>query len=721
REVFARENIPLSFVSGSGYFDAKEVQNLVRFLECVENPLSDISMYGVCISLFGNLTEEDLARVQIYDRERWKRKQTNSSEPGEGQEHMEGSGQNGEQERTEEESEQDGEREQIGDQEQSEGQESFNGSKEHGVDLPDSESLWGKLLSFAVGNPDASFSPKIRKLTDAIQKYRRQAEYCSVEELLRNILNDYHYREQVRLLPDGEKRSANVELLIERAAQFGARGQHGLFSFVNYIRELHRQEIDYGESCAADGTHAVRMMSIHKSKGLEFPVVIVGGMAHSYTMRDRQQLLLIDNDLGLGVDYISPEQRSRNKTLQKSALSLKMERDILAEEQRIFYVAMTRAKEKLILCGYKKNAEDLFIQAESGQLGKMGVSIQEANVQSGDRGKRGLLPETAGIHPGERSLRHQDGTCLLSDILSARSYLDLCLLSWDGDSPIVYQLFSTEDLAEKEIMEAVEQSGRRETLEELFFNEDETEISRIIGENPALQYQYPWQELTRLNGKTSVSELKLAAMEEELGGVEEMFETERIVPCVPEFIRQTKELGGASVGTAYHRVLELTDFTALPDSPAVWEQSMIQMAKEGRLALRQKDCVSAEKLYHFGESLLAKRMAKAAREGTLRKEQSFFLGVPAGEVNSDSRKEQSEMKDELVLIQGIIDAFFEEEDGIVLLDYKTDRVRDGQELVDKYHTQMQYYTRAIEQALAKKVKEIILYSFYLEKEVLVIL
>ncbi|MCD7806965.1 MAG: PD-(D/E)XK nuclease family protein, partial [Lachnospiraceae bacterium] len=183
-----------------------------------------------------------------------------------------------------------------------------------------------------------------------------------------------------------------------------------------------------------------------------------------------------------------------------------------------------------------------------------------------------------------------------------------------------------------------------------------------------------------------------------------------------------------------HRVLELTDFTALPDSPKGWEQSMARMVEQSRLALQQKDCISAEKLFQFGESLLAKRMAKAAREGRLRKEQAFFLGVPAGEVNRavrsgsageglreagihDEGNPRSEISEELVLIQGIIDAFFEEEDGAVLLDYKTDRVRNGQELADKYHTQMRYYTKAIEQALGKKVKEVILYSFCLGKEI----
>ncbi|MCD7862612.1 MAG: helicase-exonuclease AddAB subunit AddA [Lachnospiraceae bacterium] len=652
REVFDREHIPLQVVSGSGYFDAKEVQNLVKLLECVENPLSDIPLYGVCISLFGGLTEEDLARVQIYN--------TKSC-------------------------------------------------------LTDQVSLWEKLGDFADACPHDPASGKITALRSAILKYRRQAEYCSVEELLRIILNDFHYREQVRLLPDGDKRATNVELLLERAAQFSTRGQHSLFAFVQYIRELHRQEIDYGEASVTGDHGMVRVMSIHKSKGLEFPVVIVGGIGHSYSMQDRQQLLLIDNDLGLGIDYISPAQRSKNRTLQKNVISLKMERDILAEEERILYVAMTRAKEKLILCGYRKNAEALF--------------------------------RTAPLRA--------DGTCLLSDILSVRSYLDLLLLSYEEDTPIVYELFSANDLVQTEITESVSRAERQENLETWFHALPETEKADIVKENPALEFEYPYQTLTEINGKTSVSELKLAAMEEELGGVEEMFETERVAPCVPEFMKESKGLGGAYVGTAYHRVLELADFTALPMSETEWERFLEEMTAKGRLAEKQRDCVSPRKLSQFGRSEAAGRMSEAAKAGTLRKEQAFFLGVPVSEVgktcsetvvgsskseengsispNSDSimsgqvRQEsqvtgnaqtvEKSLRDELVLIQGIIDVFFEEENGIVLLDYKTDRVAAGQELVDKYHTQMQYYTRAIEQALAKKVKEIILYSFYLEEEV----
>ncbi|MCD7751386.1 MAG: helicase-exonuclease AddAB subunit AddA [Lachnospiraceae bacterium] len=643
RDVFEREHIPLQVVSGSGYFDAKEVQNLVKLLECVENPLSDIPLYGVCISLFGGLTEEDLARVQIYENVT------------------------------------------VHDTSAEENGEDWKGENRSG--LTKQITLWEKLANFADAYPSDPVSLKIKNLRDAILKYRRQAEYCSVEELLRTILNDFHYREQMRLLPDGEKRAANVELLLERAAQFSARGQHSLFAFVQYILKLHRQEIDYGEASVMGDHGAVRVMSIHKSKGLEFPIVIVGGIGHSYSMQDRQQLLLIDNDLGLGADYVSPAGRSKNRTLQKNVISLKMERDILAEEQRIFYVAMTRAKEKLILCGYRKNAEEMLGQAQA--------------------------------------VRRADGTCLLSDILSARSYLDLLLLSYDEDTSLVYELFSAEDLAQTEITESVSRAERREKLDTLFSAETREEKSDILKENPALRYEYPYQLLTEINGKTSVSELKLAAMEEELGGVEEMFETERVVPCVPEFLKESKGLGGAAVGTAYHRVLELADFTALPAGPDEWQHFMDEMAQKGRLTEKQRDCVSSQKLERFGKSTLAHRMAEAAKAGTLRKEQAFFLGVPVNEVGKAGLETvagsvsppETDMQDELVLIQGIIDAFFEEEDGIVLLDYKTDRVAAGQELVDKYHTQMQYYTRAIEQALVKRVKEIILYSFYLEEEV----
>ncbi len=688
REVFDREHIPLKVVSGSGYFDAREVQNLVKLLECVENPLSDIPLYGVCISVFGELKEEELARVQIYD--------SISAHDALEEESLKAEG--------------------VG-----------TGTGGKGSGLTKEVTLWEKLGNFADACPRDPVSLKIRKLRSAIEKYRRQAEYCSVEELLRTILNDFHYREQMRLLPDGEKRAANVELLLERAAQFSTRGQHSLFSFVQYIRELHRQEIDYGEASVVGDHGAVRVMSIHKSKGLEFPIVIVGGIAHSYSMQDRQQLLLIDNDLGLGVDYVSPTGRSKNRTLQKNVISLKMERDILAEEQRIFYVAMTRAKEKLILCGYKRNAAELFEGIGTAPTGNEAAQAGNETIRSGSQK----------LKLREGGVRGADGTCLLSDILSARSYLDLLLLSYDADTPIIYELFSAEDLTQAEIEETIGRAERREELETKLAAQSEADKSDIVRANSALQYEYPYQVLTEINGKTSVSELKLAAMEEELGGVEEMFETERVVPCVPEFLKETKGLGGAAVGTAYHRVLELADFTALPTGYQAWQQFMDEMVEKGRLAGKQRDCVSPQKLDRFAQSALAHRMAEASKAGTLRKEQAFFLGVPANEVRKTdlatvagnaqaagitapseaSPAVETGSEQELVLIQGIIDAFFEEDDGIVLLDYKTDRIAVGQELVDKYHTQMQYYTRAIEQALAKKVKEIILYSFYLEEEV----
>ncbi len=684
REVFDREHIPLQVVSGSGYFDAKEVQNLVKMLECVENPLSDIPLYGVCISLFGGLTEEDLARVQIYDN----MAQRNGENSACGQ----------------------SENDLVGEEKKDKRDSGAEGKTGYG--LTKQVSLWEKLGNFADACPQDPAFGKITTLRNAILKYRRQAEYCSVEELLRTILNDFHYREQVRLLPDGDKRAANVELLLERAAQFSTRGQHSLFAFVQYILKLHRQEIDYGEASVTGDHGTVRVMSIHKSKGLEFPVVIVGGIGHSYSMQDRQQLLLIDNDLGLGIDYISPAQRSKNRTLQKNVISLKMERDILAEEERILYVAMTRAKEKLILCGYRKNAGEMF---ES-----------EENVFAERTGKTGgVSPEGQAFRLRARTTRRADGTCLLSDILAVRSYLDLLLLSYDEKTPIVYELFSANDLVQTEITESVSRGERQENLETWFHALAEAEKADIVKENPALEFEYPYQTLTEINGKTSVSELKLAAMEEELGGVEEMFETERVVPCVPEFIKESKGLGGAYVGTAYHRVLELADFTALPMSETEWECFLEEMTAKGRLAEKQRDCVSPRKLSQFGRSEAAGRMSKAAKAGTLRKEQAFFLGVPVSEVGKTGSETaagsisppETDMRDELVLIQGIIDVFFEEEDGIVLLDYKTDRIAVGQELVDKYHTQMQYYTRAIEQALAKKVKEIILYSFYLEEEV----
>ena len=652
KKVFAEQGIPLYMTSGSGYFDAVEIQNIVKLLQTIENPRLDIPLFGVCTSIFGGMCENQLAQVKVYYNELLRNGQA--------------SGKKGE------------------------------------------LSLYDMLCAYEAAFPEEETGQAIARLQKQLRKYRIQAEYMTVSELIYEILKDYQYREYMSVLPDGAKRLSNVSLLLEKAATFGNCSYQGLFAFTSYMNQLHKQSIDYGEAGLAEHGDAVRVMSIHKSKGLEFPVCIVCGMGQSYQMRDKQQLLLIDNDMGLGMDYINPTLRSKNKTLRKNVIALKMEQEILAEEQRILYVAMTRAKEKLIMVGYKE-------QFEEGTAALSSVTCVDSSVVK---------------------------NCMLPDVLTARSYLDLCLLARDSESPIELRTVTTEDYVTAEIVETVTREERKDLLVSQLALETEGKLrdvgltAKYKGEakdielNPKLTghfgvsqslseayeqrfgYQYPHANLKDLYSKTSVSELKKAAIAEEQEAVFDAFEKaneEEIIPYIPDFMKEKTEVKGAERGTAYHRVMELLDFTNAPDTARGWYQLLDDMIQSGKLAERQKECIYVPKMQEFMQSDIAKRMQKAAMQGFLHKEKSFFLGVPANRVNPSFPAE------EIMLVQGIIDAYFEEDGELVLVDYKTDRVDNGQELVERYRAQMQYYAEALEKAIGKNVKEVVLYSISLGK------
>ncbi|MBR3762562.1 MAG: helicase-exonuclease AddAB subunit AddA [Lachnospiraceae bacterium] len=627
KKVFEEQQIPIFMTSGSGYFDAVEIQNLVKLLQAIENPRLDIPFFGVCTSVFGGMNESQLAKVKVHYKEAL-----------------------------------------------------------HGRDIKKSEQcLYDMLCLYARDFPEDEITVIIKQLQEKLQKYREQMEYLTVAELLYQILRDFHYREYISVLPDGEKRLANVALLLEKATTFGAGSYRGLFAFTSYINQLHKQSIDYGEAGMVEHTDAVRVMSIHKSKGLEFPVAIVCGMGQNYQMRDKQQMILIDNDMGVGMDYVNPLLRSKNKTLRKNVIALKMEQEILAEEQRILYVAMTRAKEKLIMVGYKAKFE--------------GPQMQDF----------------------ELTLNLAKGTCMLSDVLMAKSYLDLCLLARHEHSPIVIREMTMEDYVVKEITETVSRDERKEWLLTRL-KQGSTSVSDMQADEHQLYqtcmehfaFKYPYDDLKDLYTATSVSELKKAAIKEEQADVHDIFEKERekeLFPYIPPFMQQKVEMSGAERGTAYHRVMELVDFRKPPAKYEEWQQSLEEMVKTGRLSERQKECIYIPILCKFMTSDIARRMRKAAESGLLHKEQSFYLGVPANQVNASFPAK------ELMLIQGIIDVYFEEDGELVLVDYKTDSVTNGQELVEKYQTQMLYYTKALVQTLDKKVKEVILYSMSLGEEV----
>lgn len=625
--VLSREGIPTHTDSRSGYYETLEIQLILDYLKVLDNPYQDIPLVAVLTSMFGNVTNEELAQIKAG-----KEKNT----------------------------------------------------------------FYECVKEYVDEGTDVALVQKLRRFLDTVNGFRERICYLPMQELLRDILRETGYEDFVAVMPGGEQRSANLAMLMEKAVAFEKTSYKGLFHFVRYIEQLKKYDIDCGEAnTEGEQSAAVRLMSIHKSKGLEFPIVFVSGMGKQFNMQDVNGKVAIHAELGVGIEAIDYERRTKLPTLIRRIIQRELSLDTLAEEMRILYVAMTRAKEKLILTGVVKNLEN--------KLGDYGV------------------------------LRGIDAPVLFySQLAEATNYLDLVLpalyrnsafdkiLSGFGQptcftNRLYKQKSCTEvfcispaELAEQDVMEEMASVISIEALRGL-----DTEVTYDEGTcrelQEHMQYQYPHQKARELNQKMSVSELKKRAyMEEE--GLAFLYEEEEVIPLLPKFLQEQEELTGASRGTAYHRFLELLDYKKEQTEETLY-QELQQCVAGGYMTEEMAEAIRTKDILRFLQSDIGSRMQQAARGNALYLEQPFMLGVSVGEIYPDITEE------EVVLVQGIIDAYFAEGEELVVVDYKTDHVQTGQELLNRYRTQLEYYSRALSQLTGKKVKERKIYSFALHQEI----
>ena len=528
------------------------------------------------------------------------------------------------------------------------------------------EPYYDACRSYAGEGTDAAIVQKLQDFWQMIGNLRKKAEYLPIHKLLWEIYDTTSYDQMVRLQPNGSVRHANLQMLVQKALDFENTSYRGLFNFVRYIENLQKYEVDYGVAEAGAGNeNAVRIMSIHKSKGLEFPIVFVSGLAKQFNKSDTRERIAMHPILGLGADAIDPKRRIKIPTLQKKMIQKQIELESLGEELRVLYVALTRAKDKLIMTGSLSEAYD---------------SVQN------------LIGEKEFFRRGQYEI-----------LCGGNSFLDWILDMTAGEhTPFAFQYVTMESL----ILKKMEQSLKA-GYDYAAFRNQSVSIPESLDER--FLYEYPYQKQMSIPGKVSVSELKKAAMEEE---VLEMFEEPEIVPYIPAFLREELGGSGAERGTAYHRVLECMELSGIHHSEQVKER-MNQLVQQGRMTQSAMDSVNPYDIYLFCQSGLCKRMLSAKEAGGLYKEQPFVIAKPALEIYSEYESNQE------ILVQGIIDAYFEEGDGLVLLDYKTDRIQTEEELVRRYRKQLEVYASALEQTTGKCVKECILYSFCLGKEIVV--
>ena len=498
-------------------------------------------------------------------------------------------------------------------------------------------------------------------------------------------------------MPGGVQRRANLEMLVEKAVEFEATSYRGLFNFIRYIEQLQKYEVDFGEvNIYGESADTVRIMSIHKSKGLEFPVVFLSGMGKSFNQMDSRAALVLHSRMGIGADAIDPEHRVRQATLPRQIIRQSMKLENLAEELRVLYVAMTRPKEKLIMTGMASKLESRVKQcaAHAGRQEEL-LSYQTLSSASG---------YLDWILPAFSRNRCFDG---LYEQFGLAGNAENPLYA--EKIPVTIRLVSPAGLIEGEVLHQIERAVNEQKIMEIPKQPPREEALKELVEE-RFSYQYPYEDEKQIPVKVTVSQLKKAGMEEsEIG--KELFVQEEFVSIVPGFMKKdnAEALTGADRGTAYHRLLECLDYRRAYSIKELMAQTE-ELVAEGKMTKEAADCIYFKSVLAFAKSPVGMRMRNAFLNGTLRREQPFVMSVPASEADP------SYPADETILVQGIIDAWFTEGEKLVLVDYKTDRVKEAGELKKRYEKQLMYYQQALERTTGKKVKEKIIYSLALEEE-----
>lgn len=663
-QTLLRQGIPAHMTSAEGYFDSTEVARVLAMLSVINNPQNDKDLIAVLLSKMGGFSNDDLLFIRGTFPERcfWQ---------------------------------------------------SFADMAAYADQ--NKVSLKAPAESVMHAMP-ADLEKRVTEFYALLEDFRRKSSYTPIHELIMDILVTTGYLDYVSALPDGDVRRANLLKLIDQAVAFEKTSYRGLYRFVHYIEELREYQVDYGTAeLIGENDDAVRIMSIHKSKGLEFPVVFLSDLGGRFNRNDLKGSMLIDAKAGMALDLIDPDKRTKEVPLYKSVVKERIAEEDLGEELRVLYVGMTRAREKLILTAALRNAED---QLEKARL-------------TGKSSEDGQLPFAARIK----------ANAYLGWILPA-------LYSYGSKYENSIRVISVSDIVGEMAEQFKTDQIRKDAVLALGRKADTSTIHEI---RERLNYQYPYQGEDTYKTKYSVSEIKYRAMD--LAYADEQarpaFRKPPANPAVPHFIReqsgeQTEGIRGfekqvskgALRGTAMHRVMECFDF-AREDYAVSLQDQMTHMKSTGRLSEEQASLVNTRQLEQFLTSDLAKRMHKASCRGEYHAEEPFVMGGRPEEffaVVSEEKPIQTKVEDKLsmpreddrlqtrtmddmILVQGIIDGFFREPDGMVLLDYKTDHVADAEELVLRYQAQMKLYAMAIERTYHIPVKESILYSFSLACEV----
>lgn len=605
-DALTAEGIPVYMENTKGFFDTREISILVNLFHIIDNPRQDIPLAAVMRSPMFDFTDDELAILRGREKEK---------------------------------------------------------------------DFYDSLLYFCGEEPDeeggqeeyGELRRKTKAFLEMLDGFRDKMTYVTVADLIQDIYRQTHIDSILRTMRGGTQRKANLDMLLEIAREFDRTSYKGLYQFVRYIRGIRKREEDLGEAnILGNRQDVVQIMTIHKSKGLEFPVCILAGMGRKLGAAASRSFLVVNPDVGIASHVIDNEKgTSCNNTFYRS-LSRMNQMEDMGEELRVLYVAMTRAKEKLVMTGCADKEK----------------SASEVSY---------------------------------FQLLQGKSYYDWVLPAVQEDEKFRIHWVETQELLEAEIHRQADV-----IVDEVMINNFDTTLTydEQIRERLAFIESYEEKRPEEIPTKLSVSEIKRRSMQEHEEDGFTVLDVEALEnqSPVPKFAsgEEAEELvlAGAGYGTVWHQVLASMDFSKGGTEKEI-EAELARMVDAGRLRRQELRYIRTDKLLRFFASTLGREMAEAKEAGKLYREQPFVMSVPAREVLPDTDSTQ------MVLVQGIIDGFYENADGIVLMDYKTDRLKPGQEnvLAERYCRQMELYARALEGITGKPVVRKVLYSFSLDREI----
>lgn len=518
---------------------------------------------------------------------------------------------------------------------------------------------------------DIDLRTKIEKFLSLIQSFRDKKEYLPLDELIWQIYLDTGYYNYVSLMPNGKIRQANLKVLFEKAKDYETASFKGLFNFINFIDKLktNNQDMDSAK-IIGENEDVVRIMSIHKSKGLEFPLVFLSGTGKKFNLMDLNDNILLHQDVGIGPKYIDYERKIEYNTLAKIAIGYKTRKETIAEEMRILYVALTRAKEKLFITGISKD---------------FGKEIRK---------KKDLLDMYGGKNINSNILKNY------------KSYLDWLELVYLKNETNVKDIMELQLYQKEELLKDLKLENMNQKEDWNF--KDKVSDSKNESIEELLNWKYENIVSTKIEAKSSVTKIK--DMENENINIlfEEKADNKKESLQKPKFLNDDIKITKARIGTLIHLCIQKLD-ERLDYGYNEISKLIDRLVECSIITKKEAEAIDKEKLLAYTKSNLFMNL-KNAKE--IHKEEPFYINIKGKEIYKEDI-------DEKILVQGVIDLYYiDEKDNIILVDYKTDYVKkDEQELVDKYRKQLSIYADALENALGKKVYKTYIYSVYLGKSI----